>query len=64
MKQIEMLDLPAQYEYMKRDIDLAVADCLKEQKDTTANKRFVKNTYDILDKHCIGICWHRCPAYA
>ncbi len=57
MKQIEMLDLPAQYEYMKRDIDLAVADCLKEQKWILGPQ--VKELEDRISsylgvKHCIG----------
>ncbi|MFA5097735.1 MAG: DegT/DnrJ/EryC1/StrS family aminotransferase [Candidatus Margulisiibacteriota bacterium] len=57
MKQIEMLDLPAQYEYMKRDIDLAVADCLKEQKWILGPqvKRFEETLAGYLGvKHCIG----------
>ncbi len=59
MKQIPMLDLRLEYEYMKEDIDSAIKKCLEHQKWILGPE--VKELEDkvaeyIGVKHCIGIC--------
>jgi len=59
MKQIPMLDLKRQYEYMKVDIDTAIKGCLDHQKWILGPE--VKQLEDKLAaylgvKHCVGAC--------
>ena len=58
MKQIPMLDLRLEYEYMKEDIDLAINRCLDHQKWILGPE--VKEFEDVIAqylgvKHCIGV---------
>ena len=58
MKQIPMLDLRLEYEYMKEDIDSAIKKCLEHQKWILGPE--VKELEDKIAeyigvKHCIGI---------
>jgi dTDP-4-amino-4,6-dideoxygalactose transaminase len=59
MKQIQMLDLKLEYEYMKTDIDAAIAKCLDHQRWIFGPE--VKELEDTIKeylgvKHCIGAC--------
>ncbi|RJR18977.1 MAG: DegT/DnrJ/EryC1/StrS family aminotransferase [Nitrospiraceae bacterium] len=59
MRQIPMLDLRLEYEYMQADIDVALKTCLEHQKWIFGPE--VKKLEDELAgylgvKHCIGIC--------
>jgi len=59
MKQIPMLDLKLEYEYMKETIDAAMKQCLEHQRWILGPE--VKELEDrvaeyIGVKHCIGIC--------
>lgn len=59
MKQIPMLDLKREYEYMKTDIDSALGRCLDHQCwiHGPEVKQFEDKVADYLGvKHCIGIC--------
>ncbi len=58
MKQIPMLDLKQEYEYMKEDIDVAINRCLEHQKWILGPE--VKELEDAIAqyigvKHCIGV---------
>ncbi|MBI5102206.1 MAG: DegT/DnrJ/EryC1/StrS family aminotransferase [Nitrospirae bacterium] len=58
MKQIQMLDLKLEYEYMKKDIDSALARCLEHQKWIFGPE--VRELEEALAaylgvKHCIGV---------
>lgn len=58
MKQIPMLDLRLEYEYMKKDIDAAIAQCLDHQKwilgpEVKALEESIAGYLGA--KHCIGI---------
>jgi dTDP-4-amino-4,6-dideoxygalactose transaminase len=59
MKQIPMLDLRLEYEYMQADIDAALKTCLEHQKWIFGPevKQLEDKMADYLGaKHCIGIC--------
>lgn len=58
MKQIQMLDLKLEYEYMKKDIDSAIQKCLEHQKWIFGSevKKLEDKIAKYLDvKHCIGL---------
>ena len=59
MKQIPMLDLRLEYEYMKADIDAAIQKCLDHQKWIFGPevKELEDNIAEYLGvRHCIGVC--------
>lgn len=59
IKQIPMLDLRLEYEYMKDDIDSAIRRCLEHQKWILGPevKELEDKIAEYIDvKHCIGIC--------
>jgi dTDP-4-amino-4,6-dideoxygalactose transaminase len=59
MKQIPMLDLKLEYEYMKADIDDAIKQCLEHQRWILGPevKELEERVAEYLGvKHCIGIC--------
>ena len=58
MKQIPMLDLRLEYEYMKKDIDAAISRCLDHQKwilgpEVGELERKIAEYIGV--KHCVGI---------
>ena len=58
MKQIPMLDLRLEYEYMKKDIDAAISRCLNHQKwilgpEVGELERKIAEYIGV--KHCVGI---------
>ncbi|HKZ56144.1 MAG TPA: DegT/DnrJ/EryC1/StrS family aminotransferase [Thermodesulfovibrionales bacterium] len=65
MKQIQMLDLRREYEYMKEEIDSAIKKCLDHQKwilgpEVGELERKIAEYIGV--KHCVGIsyCNRRC----
>ena len=58
MKQIPMLDLKLEYEYMKKDIDAAIARCLEHQ-IWILGPEVAELEYNISEylgvKHCVGV---------
>ncbi|MCX7785705.1 MAG: DegT/DnrJ/EryC1/StrS family aminotransferase [candidate division WOR-3 bacterium] len=58
MKQIPMLDLRLEYEYMKNEIDTAIANCLKHQQwilGPEVKELETKISQYLEVKHCIGV---------
>jgi len=58
MKQIPMLDLYGEYNYMKKDIDTAIKKCLEHQKwilGPEVKELEQKIAEDIGVKHCVGV---------
>src|SRR5664279_391803 len=58
IKEVQMLDLGLEYEYMKEDIDLAIAKCLQHQKwifgpEVTGLEEEIAKYLGV--KHCVGV---------